>query len=891
MTNNNVKNYNDIDTFLNGHFVPKEFEPRSSITHTSMGGRGGSFVIPDDVYPVFLKLYKGACKNGKRMHLVERPTETNFLFVDVDMHFSDKGRLYTNDDIMQVIEKTNHILRGFFDLTESELCAYVHEKETPTCNKKYYKDGFHVFYPNLALSSDMRFAVLHKLKNCVINKTLFGNMPFTNKPDDVIDDRVVKANGILMYGSVKEENPIGYKVTKIYDNNLNNVFDINDENDNMDAHIENMIEAMSNRRFNDNDYIPLRSDLDEIDMDDINTIINKYKKPKTHTDRLNKNIERNANNEVKVKPKHKQVVLDRNKNNEIEFAKDLIKILDDDRAVSYEPWINICWALHNISDTLYNTFLDFSKRGGDKYDEDGCEIAWNNANDVGYTIASLCMWAKDDNPSGYMEILRKRLNPVYQKALTGRQSDMAELVHELYKHEYVCAGLKGRLWYQFVNNSWKKIEHGYTLYARLNDDIPSEILGHIGVLGGEARIRNGEEKDNTINLIQTLKTVTTQLGTSKNTDDIMKICAMKFLDSDFEKKLNSNTDLLGFNNGVYDLRTMTFRDATPDDYITFSVGYNYVDYNADDSEYIKITREIDHFISTIHTQCDMKAYFYDFAASCLRGVPDQKMHIWTGSGSNGKSVLNEFLKKIFGQYYSVIPPTAITRKRGNASGATPELAGKNGVRLMFMSEPDPDEKMNTAAIKALTGNETIYARQLFQEGFEFLPQFKIILLCNAIPPVGEVDNGTWRRFRVCPHTSEFVDGEPDGPLQFRKDRNITENFDRWKAVFMYNIINNHYKNYRNNGYAIPEPDTVLQCTKDYKVNNDPYLEYINSELLKSEPTDKIPITDLYNNFKDWFKSEHATLKMPTKKEVTMYIKSNTKHIFKDGVLGGFKFKG
>ena len=46
-------------------------------------------------------------------------------------------------------------------------------------------------------------------------------------------------------------------------------------------------------------------------------------------------------------------------------------------------------------------------------------------------------------------------------------------------------------------------------------------------------------------------------------------------DISFIEKLDSNNNLMGFNNGIYDLRTLKFRDGTPEDMITISVGYDY----------------------------------------------------------------------------------------------------------------------------------------------------------------------------------------------------------------------------------------------------------------------------------------------------------------------------
>src|SRR5690606_7029843 len=50
---------------------------------------------------------------------------------------------------------------------------------------------------------------------------------------------------------------------------------------------------------------------------------------------------------------------------------------------------------------------------------------------------------------------------------------------------------------------------------------------------------------------------------------------------DFLLKLDSNNKLIGFNNGVYDLKEFMFREGKFDDYITMSVKYDYNEKHTD----------------------------------------------------------------------------------------------------------------------------------------------------------------------------------------------------------------------------------------------------------------------------------------------------------------------
>ena len=70
-----------------------------------------------------------------------------------------------------------------------------------------------------------------------------------------------------------------------------------------------------------------------------------------------------------------------------------------------------------------------------------------------------------------------------------------------------------------------------------------------------------------------------------------------FLDRNLYKELNSNLNLVGFTNGVYDLDQMAFRKATIEDKISFTTGYAYSE-NIDQENLSFIDKLIDDYFET-----------------------------------------------------------------------------------------------------------------------------------------------------------------------------------------------------------------------------------------------------------------------------------------------------
>ena len=137
MNQTSLAEYNDL---LSSHRIfsnDKDIE----ITHTLMGGVKGKYHISGRDYERFVTLYKKVYMHVDQ-HVVERPTRTSFLFIDVDWHHKDgyTDRQYTIKHIKNIIKETNKILLDNFEIQKYQLKAFIHEKHEPTCEDKKYKN-------------------------------------------------------------------------------------------------------------------------------------------------------------------------------------------------------------------------------------------------------------------------------------------------------------------------------------------------------------------------------------------------------------------------------------------------------------------------------------------------------------------------------------------------------------------------------------------------------------------------------------------------------------------------------------------------------------------------------------------------------------------------------
>jgi putative DNA primase/helicase len=214
--------------------------------------------------------------------------------------------------------------------------------------------------------------------------------------------------------------------------------------------------------------------------------------------------------------------------------------------------------------------------------------------------------------------------------------------------------------------------------------------------------------------------------------------------------------LLNVGNGTLDLRTGLLRPHVREDLITNLVN---ITFNATAQAELW-----DAFLRRVLGRDDaLYAYLRRFVGYLLIGdTSDQSLHFLYGLGANGKSVFCEVLMRLLGDYaMSASPDMIMLRRHG---GIPNDIARLRGIRAALMNETSQGSRFDEAKLKDLTGGDTLTARFLHQEFFDFRPTHRIVIRGNYKPAINGTDEGIWRRLRLVPFTVSIPPDEQDRDL-------------------------------------------------------------------------------------------------------------------------------
>jgi len=844
---------------------------------------GGTYHIPMNLSDsISTEFHDYFFNHSGKLSFTEAIPDITPLYIDMDFHFdgTNKSRQYDIYTINNIVKFLFKYIQEYFkiDNIQEELC-YIHEKEHPKKNKEGYviKDGLHVLFPNiigdkLVFKEFIRLLSLKSDSKVIINNCI--SKPI-NSISNIFDTNVQRW---FIYGSTKPDD-IPYTVTHVYrylteientlsDKELLKLFYLTKEYE-INIEYKNEIDNILIKKniIDNKDGINIMSSLDLIN------------------DLSNEDFVNDEEKDLSIE------VVNTLKEDKIKsIEKIVMRCLSPDRYNSYELWIKSGLCLKNISPDLFNIWNKFSKQA-DAYDSKAdCLKKWEsfgeNYNNP-MTEGTLHYWAKLDNPDEYKIIIEESLDKLINQSVVegGTHDDIARVVFEYFKDEYVCADLKSNLWYKFNGTLWKPCKNGYLL----QNELPSRIK----LIYDRARRKymdlqniDPNDKNHDTNKEKADK-IYSQLKNVPFQKNIMEACKNKFYSDDFHETMDSNTKLLCFENCIFDLNKNMLREGRPEDKLTISTNYklpilpnelpmdvptlwkniqnregiiekDWKTVKQPSKKFKERATQIKKFLLKVlpnlsdleETPGEIRGYCLKYIASRLCGNVSNRFSIWTGSGGNGKSVLLDLIRYTLGEYCMNIPVTLLTQKRKASNSACPEKARTRGARLCYMQEPDENEKINAGEMKELSGGDMILARNLYQEPFEFKPQFEIVLMCNDKPRIEDKTNGAWRRVQVYPFNSRFVDeiSQVDHDKHvYKADKQLQDIVPDWNVIFMGLLLNEWCS---MGSDSIDVPKSIRMETENYKNQNDIIGQWFNDQVIECME-ETTSFRDLCNYYESW----------------------------------------
>ena len=222
---------------------------------------------------------------------------------------------------------------------------------------------------------------------------------------------------------------------------------------------------------------------------------------------------------------------------------------------------------------------------------------------------------------------------------------------------------------------------------------------------------------------------------------------------------------------------------------------------------------------------------------------EEKLFFLYGPSATGKRTFIEALKATLGDYASTSDFETFIKKQ-SSSGPRNDIARLAGVRFVSSVEVDDGKQLAEALIKSITGGDKITSRFLFQESFEFLPKFKLLLAANHKPKLRSDDDAIWRRILQVPFDQSIPEGKRDPSIKARlRDTSLSgpailawavKGCQAWLAL----------------GLGIPP--AVTEATEAYREEMDPLREFVQEKCSLS-PENWVSSRDLFQEYFIWAK--------------------------------------
>jgi putative DNA primase/helicase len=278
--------------------------------------------------------------------------------------------------------------------------------------------------------------------------------------------------------------------------------------------------------------------------------------------------------------------------------------------------------------------------------------------------------------------------------------------------------------------------------------------------------------------------------------------------------LDADPWLLNCGNGTVDLRTGTIRPHERGDLITTLCPTEYTAGAEVECPLWELSAD-----RVFGGNPALTGFSQRLLGSAIVGtVVEHILPIFWGDGSNGKGAMLETVMDVIGPDFACkIAADVLLASKGDRHPT--ELADLHGKRLVVASETDDGRRLREGLLKEITGGDTIKARRMREDFWQFKPSHTLILLTNHRPTVRGTDHGIWRRLCLVPFTQKFWDADrgETGPPELQADKHLRDRLRAEHSGILRWLVAGCIQ-WQANG--LQEPDEVRAATADYRATQD-----------------------------------------------------------------------
>jgi len=578
----------------------------------------------------------------------------------------------------------------------------------------------------------------------------------------------------------------------------------------------------------------------------------------------------------------------------LERARLLSTLLSRRRVEEYWSWYDIGQALHSIDSGKDGLKLWQWVTGQSDFKvDDDCENIWYTFNDDSEVdIETLEYFASKDNKEKHDNYRENDIKEAINIAIKIQEhTPIAKAFKACFPYDFVCSNYQSGSWYYYDKYRWSHIDGESILMWYINEKFQPKLEQMRADIAVKiANSKDKEFKDRNETRIQMIGELIKKLSRNNFKQGLCKELKIYYHNPKFEHHINMNSYYTATPSGIIDLRggVGTVRPGKPQDYITKTTRYPYPSTYTWETPNVKKVLE---YIAQVFRNISLRKYFWRLVSSLLlSGNNDKIFPIFSGGGDNSKSILVRLIESALGNYAVKLPTSLITEKRTAADSATPTLIHSRGAKVAFLQEPNPKDSIQSGTVKELTGNDSIYVRDLFQKGAKIV-EMEItvvpILIANKIPVIPDCQKAIWNRTRVLDFLSIWTSDAPDDEMEqfkqgiFKIDTFFDRKISSMAPAFLWIMVQKYAEYYE---HGLNDPKEVLQATENFRVANNYYIHFTRDsvrQVINEEGvvdlSASVTLDELFNVFKSWYKDQQFGNKIPNKTE----FKENIEGIWKE----------